>query len=83
VKLLPGGKYAVDNDKRFDVDENVLSDMVRNLEVKPTDNQGRVLEKMLTTEDADFKRFLKSSPESAVSAEERTAREAYRYSKVG
>lgn len=37
---------------------------------------------MLTTEDVDFKRFLKSSPDSAVSAEERNAREAYRYSKV-
>jgi hypothetical protein len=37
---------------------------------------------MLTTEEGDFKRFLKSSPESAVSYEERHAREAYFYSKV-
>jgi hypothetical protein len=36
----------------------------------------------LTTEDEDFRRFLKSAPESAVSLEERNAREAYRYSKV-
>ncbi|WWC58481.1 uncharacterized protein I303_101024 [Kwoniella dejecticola CBS 10117] len=59
------GIYSVDSDKRWDV-ENVISDF------------GRILEKMLTCENADFKRFLSSSPESAVPEEERNAKEAYR-----
>jgi hypothetical protein len=28
VKTMPDGKYAVDNDKRWDIDENILSDLV-------------------------------------------------------
>ncbi|WWC66499.1 uncharacterized protein I206_100401 [Kwoniella pini CBS 10737] len=56
--------------ERWDV-ENVISDF------------GRILEKMLTCENADFKRFLTSSPESAVPEEERSAKEAYRYQRVG
>ncbi|WVW82431.1 hypothetical protein I302_104441 [Kwoniella bestiolae CBS 10118] len=56
-------------DKRWDV-ENVISDF------------GRILEKMLTCETSDFKRFLLSSPESAVSEDERTEKEAYRYQRT-
>jgi hypothetical protein len=47
------------------------------------DEQGRILEKRLTTETDDFNRFLRSAPESAVPQDERTEREAYRYRKVG
>ncbi|KAL7420472.1 hypothetical protein Q5752_004422 [Cryptotrichosporon argae] len=68
VRRLPSGAYAIDNDKRHSVDENVLSDY------------GRILEKMLTAEKADFARFLMSSPEDAVPQAEREEREAYRYS---
>ncbi|WVF70907.1 hypothetical protein IAT40_005702 [Kwoniella sp. CBS 6097] len=68
---LRGDKYSVDSDKRWDI-ENVISDF------------GRILEKMLTCESAsDFKRFLTSSPESAVPEAERTEREAYKYQKMG
>nr|XP_018267045.1 uncharacterized protein I303_01028 [Kwoniella dejecticola CBS 10117]OBR89203.1 hypothetical protein I303_01028 [Kwoniella dejecticola CBS 10117] len=70
IDKLPQGIYSVDSDKRWDV-ENVISDF------------GRILEKMLTCENADFKRFLSSSPESAVPEEERNAKEAYRYQRVG
>ncbi len=41
-----------------------------------------MLEKVLTTPKNDLKRFLRSAPESAVTPEERNAREAYRYCKV-
>ncbi|WVQ77072.1 hypothetical protein IAR50_006755 [Cryptococcus sp. DSM 104548] len=64
------GHYAIDNDKAYDV-ENVLSDF------------GHIMEKMLTTSSTDFQRFLKTSPEDAVSEEERTKREAYHHMKVG
>ncbi|OCF32817.1 hypothetical protein I316_05453 [Kwoniella heveanensis BCC8398] len=68
---LRGDKYSVDSDKRWDI-ENVISDF------------GRILEKMLTSESSsDFKRFLTSSPESAVSEAERTEKEAYRYQQMG
>jgi hypothetical protein len=70
VRSMPDGKYAVDNDKRWDVEENVLSDL------------GRVMEKMVTSDKKELDRFLLSSPESAVSEEERKAREAYRYCRV-
>jgi hypothetical protein len=48
-----------------------------------THEQGRILEKRLTTETDDFNRFLRTAPESAVPQGERTEREAYRYQKVG
>lgn len=41
------------------------------------------MEKMLTSDEKEMARFMTSSPESAVSEEERTQREAYHYSKVG
>jgi hypothetical protein len=41
------------------------------------------MEKMLTTEPDDFKRFLKSSPEDSVTEAERKEKEAYRYQRVG
>jgi hypothetical protein len=69
LRRLPNGRYAVDNNKEYDIDENILSDY------------GRILEKHLTSDTRDFKRFLKSSPEEGVSQEERTAREAYCYSR--
>nr|XP_019049359.1 hypothetical protein I302_03145 [Kwoniella bestiolae CBS 10118]OCF28289.1 hypothetical protein I302_03145 [Kwoniella bestiolae CBS 10118] len=69
VDRMPNGIYSVDSDKRWDV-ENVISDF------------GRILEKMLTCETSDFKRFLLSSPESAVSEDERTEKEAYRYQRM-
>lgn len=62
--------YSVDNDKTYDVD-NILSDF------------GHILEKMLTSEAKDLKRFLLSSPEESVSDAERTEREAYHYKKIG
>lgn len=88
VRHMGEGLYAVDNDKRWDVEENVLSDLVRALGVgrcRWTDHvaQGRVMEKMLTSDEKEMARFMTSSPESAVSEEERTQREAYHYSKVG
>ncbi|KAK6905829.1 hypothetical protein I203_106663 [Kwoniella mangroviensis CBS 8507] len=52
---MSDGIYSVDSDKRWDI-ENVISDF------------GRILEKMLTCEVHDFKRFLLSSPESAVNS---------------
>ncbi|WVR05992.1 hypothetical protein IAU60_003020 [Kwoniella sp. DSM 27419] len=67
---LPGGKISVDSDKRWDV-ENVISDF------------GRILEKLLTCEANDFRRFLTSSPESAVPEAERSEKEAYRYQRAG
>lgn len=70
LKKLPNGRFAIDNDKRFAIDENILSDY------------GRILEKLLTSEPDDFARFMKSAPETAVSTEERTAREAYCYSRA-
>lgn len=69
VRAMPDGKYAVDNEKSWDIEENVLSDL------------GKVMEKMLTSEKNDFKRFLKSAPDSGVSQEEREERETYRYCK--
>jgi hypothetical protein len=42
-----------------------------------------VLEKLLVTNPKDFKRFLKSAPDSAVTEEERHEKEAYMYQKVG
>jgi hypothetical protein len=91
VRAMADGKYAVDNDKRWDIDENVLSDLVSQLATElrriPVLNdflryQGRVMEKMVTSDQKELKRFMLSSPESAVSDEERNAREAYRYCKV-
>lgn len=70
LKLLPNGRYAIDNDKRYNTEENILSDY------------GRILEKLLTSSKRDFDRFLTSAPESAVPTEERTAREAYCYARV-
>lgn len=69
VKPRPGNTYAVDNDKRYDIDENILMHL------------GRVLEKMVTTTTPDMNRFLVSSPESAVPEPERKQREAYHYSR--
>ena len=63
------GAIFVDNDKIHDV-ENVLS------------KYGVILEKLLTAETEDFKRFLSSSPDSAVSQEERDDRGAFQYQKV-
>jgi hypothetical protein len=40
------------------------------------------MEKMVTSDEKEMKRFMLSSPESGVSEEERNAREAYRYCKV-
>lgn len=40
------------------------------------------MEKMLTTSVEDLARFRKDTPAEAVSEEERTAREAYNYTKV-
>jgi hypothetical protein len=40
------------------------------------------MEKMVTSDEKELKRFMLSSPESGVSEEERNAREAYRYCKV-
>jgi len=40
------------------------------------------MEKMVTSDQKELKRFMLSSPESSVSTEERYAREAYRYCKV-
>ncbi|OWZ28709.1 hypothetical protein C356_06332 [Cryptococcus neoformans c45] len=62
--------YSVDNDKTYDVD-NILSDF------------GHILEKMLTSEAKDLKRFLLSSPEESVLDAGRTEREAYHYKKIG
>lgn len=69
VKLLPNGRYAVDNNKEHAIDENILSDY------------GRILEKLLTAEWKDFSRFLNKSPEDAVPESERKEREAYCYSR--
>lgn len=96
VKAMPEGKYAVDNDKRWDIDENILSDLVSRLfspflwfsgtvvlmQIHDGYPQGRVMEKMVTSDEKELKRFMLSSPESGVSEEERNAREAYRYCKV-
>jgi hypothetical protein len=40
------------------------------------------MEKMVTSDEKEMKRFMLSSPESGVSEQERNAREAYRYCKV-
>jgi hypothetical protein len=37
------------------------------------------MEKMVTSDEKEMKRFMLSSPESGVSEQERNAREAYRY----
>lgn len=86
---MPDGKFAVDNDKRWDVDENVLSQLVSlsapSCPLSAIDVlriQGKVMEKMLTSDAKDMKRFMKSAPESAVTEAERNQREAYRYVKV-
>ena len=41
-----------------------------------------MLERMLTSEPADFRRYLKSSPEESVSQAEREDRGAFQYQKV-
>lgn len=40
------------------------------------------MEKMLTSEPEDFKRFLNSSPDASVPEDERIDRGAFRYQKV-
>lgn len=84
--------YAVDNDKRWDVEENVLSDLVSQSDFvthnpsadtfRPTFTKGRVMEKMVTSDEEEMSRYMVTSPESAVPEEERNQREAYHYSKV-
>ncbi|KAJ9116905.1 hypothetical protein QFC22_004562 [Naganishia vaughanmartiniae] len=69
LRHMEDGVYAVDNDKRWDVEENVLSDL------------GRVMEKMVTSDEEEMSRYMVTSPESAVPEEERNQREAYHYSK--
>ena len=95
VRHMGDGLYAVDNDKRWDVEENVLSDLVSGIETGPlalacrelttslSFLKGRVMEKMLTSDEKEMARFMTSSPESAVPEAERQQREAYHYSKVG
>lgn len=46
------------------------------------DSQGRVMEKMVTSDEAEMERYMTSSPESAVPESERQQREAYHYSRV-
>lgn len=75
------GATFVDNDKSHDV-ENVLSKYVR-FSANVADKQGVILEKLLTAETEDFKRFLNTSPDSVVSQEERDDRGAFQYQKVG
>lgn len=71
IRAMPNGKYAIDNEKSWDIEgENVLSEL------------GNVMEKMLTSEPKDFRRFLRSSPDSAVPQAEREERQAYRYCKA-
>lgn len=70
IRAMPHGKYAIDNEKSWDIEgENVLSEL------------GNVMEKLLTTEPKEFRRFLRSSPDSAVPPAEREERQAYRYCK--
>jgi hypothetical protein len=89
VRHMGDGLYAVDNDKRWDVEENVLSDLVSSdttaisLHELTRALQGRVMEKMLTSDEKELARFMTSSPESAVPESKRNQREAYHYSKVG
>ena len=47
-----------------------------------TVSQGVILEKMLTTEKAEFANFLNANLPSPVSEAEKNQREAYRYQKV-
>jgi hypothetical protein len=46
VKTMPDGKYAVDNDKRWDIDENILSDLV-SLSAPPSTPSSGVLPDIL------------------------------------
>ncbi|WVQ82650.1 hypothetical protein IAT38_004782 [Cryptococcus sp. DSM 104549] len=62
--------YSVDSSKIWDI-PNVISEF------------GNILEKLLTAETEDFKRFLAVNPESGVPESERNVKEAYRYQKVG
>lgn len=65
------GRYAVDADKRFDTDNNILS------------QYGNILEKILTTDPSEWWRSLKGAPADAVPQKKPTAREAYAYSRGG
>ncbi|ORY33724.1 mitochondrial protein Pet127-domain-containing protein [Naematelia encephala] len=62
-------KYYVDSDKAYDT-ENVLS------------SYGVILERMMISDPEEFQRFLKTAPDSAVSKEERSQKEAYMYQKA-
>lgn len=67
----PSGRYAVDSDKRFQTDANILSEY------------GNILEKILTTDASEWWKSLKNVPEGFTPPEKPTAREAYAYSRGG
>lgn len=94
LKLNKDGSYAVDNDKSYEApgQQQHLSELVRpvrmlilsffQLTIKYLSSQGKIMEKMLTTTHEDLERFRSDADPSAVSVEERNAREAYHYTKV-
>ncbi|ORX46564.1 Pet127-domain-containing protein [Hesseltinella vesiculosa] len=63
------GAYAVDNDKSFDTNTNVLAHM------------GKSMEKLLTSAPAEFSRFLKENS-ACVTQDERSAPEAFAYGRL-
>jgi hypothetical protein len=67
----PNGRYAVDSDKRFQTNVNILSEY------------GNILEKVLTTDASEWWKSLKEVPEGFEPVEKPTAREAYAYSRGG
>ncbi|KLT42651.1 Pet127-domain-containing protein [Cutaneotrichosporon oleaginosum] len=67
----PNGRYAVDSDKRFQTDANILSEY------------GNILEKILTTDASEWWKSLKKVPEGFTPPAKPTAREAYAYSRGG
>ncbi|KAI8069944.1 mitochondrial protein Pet127-domain-containing protein [Gongronella butleri] len=64
------GTYAVDVDKSFDIDTNVLAHM------------GKSMEKLLTSPPDEYNRFLKANS-SSITEEERNAPEAFAYGRFG
>lgn len=86
------GKYAIDADKSFDASSNanILSEYVRSqlprlffqqrTELSHRCSQGHLMEKLLTTDAKQFKRFLVDSEDPAPS--EADQKQAYHYAMV-
>ncbi|KAJ9113931.1 hypothetical protein QFC19_000126 [Naganishia cerealis] len=51
-------------------------------DIRYSPRQGRVMEKMVTSDEKEMSRFMVSSPDSAVPESEQNQREAYHYSKL-